>query len=222
MHTDPQYQPSLYTCYFKRSLDFLSASILFLLLSPLILITALLVRIRLGSPVLFRQVRPGLEREPFTIFKFRTMTDKRNAHGELLPDGERLTAFGTFLRKSSLDELPQLLNVIKGDMSLVGPRPLLMRYRDSFDAHEQLRFAVRPGISGLAQVKGRNHLSWDERIGMDLEYVRRCTLAFDLHILLLTAWRVFHREGVHADPGAVMLDLDEERRLRNNAGSLVS
>lgn len=217
MNNSPEYLPSFYCRVIKRALDFVLASSLLIIFSPVILVVAILVRLRLGKPILFRQLRPGTNRVPFEIFKFRTMSDKRDSRGQLLPDGDRLTAFGTFLRKSSLDELPQLLNVVSGKMSLIGPRPLLMRYSDSFDEHEQLRFAVRPGISGLAQVKGRNYLTWDERIALDLQYVQQCSFALDLKILMLTAWKVFHRQGVHVDPGAVMLDLDEERRLRNNA-----
>jgi len=179
----------------------------------------ILVRLRLGSPVLFRQQRPGLNRQPFTIYKFRTMTNERDAQGNLLPDAHRLTNFGRFFRKTSLDELPELFNVLKGDMSLVGPRPLLMRYYPYFKSEELMRFSARPGITGLAQISGRNNLSWDSRIALDLKYVREVSFWLDLRILLTTVWRVFTRHGVQVDPGSAMLNFDEDRRrsLRDNS-----
>lgn len=207
----------MYPRYFKRVLDLVVACSALLLLSPLILVVAILVRYKMGSPVLFEQKRPGLRGQPFRMLKFRSMTESRNNLGELLPDSERLTRFGTFLRRTSLDELPELLNVVRGEMSLVGPRPLLMRYYPFFTEEEQLRFSVRPGITGLAQVFGRNNLSWDGRIALDTDYVRRSSCALDLKLILLTFWRVVRRDGVQVDPGAVMLDFDEERKRRHNA-----
>lgn len=203
-----------YARYGKRALDVLCSALGLAILSPVMLLIAALARVRLGSPILFRQMRPGRGAKPFALLKFRTMTDERDASGQLLPDSRRLTEFGTFLRKTSLDELPELWNVLRGDMSLVGPRPLLMRYTPYFTLAERVRFSVRPGITGLAQVSGRNNLCWDERIGLDVEYVRRQSFALDAKILLMTAQRVISRKGLQVDPGAVMLDFDEERRRR--------
>lgn len=198
----------------KRLFDLLVATSAVIALSPLLLALAVLVRIRLGTPVLFRQKRPGRHGVPFEMLKFRTMTDARDGNGELLSDTERLTSFGRWLRNTSLDELPELLNVIRGDMSIVGPRPLLMRYYPWFTDEERARFNVRPGITGLAQISGRNDLPWDKRIAMDVEYVRRRSLLLDLTIIFKTVERIVSREGLQEDPGAVMLDFDEERRRR--------
>ena len=192
------------------------ASVLLVLLLPLIAVVAIVVRFALGSPVLFRQQRPGWFGVPFVMLKFRTMTDALDGNGTLLPDALRLTKFGRFLRRTSLDELPELFNVLKGDMSLVGPRPLLMRYYEHFRGDERLRFSVRPGITGLAQIRGRNDLGWDARIGLDIQYVRQCSFAFDVKLLVLTAWQVIRKEGVQVDPGAMMLDFDEERKGKKN------
>ncbi len=171
----------------KRLLDLAIAVPLAVLTAPLALLVAGLVRWRLGSPILFRQDRVGKDDRIFRLAKFRTMTDARDASGELLPDGQRLTALGLFLRKTSLDELPQLSNVIRGEMSLVGPRPLLVRYLPRYSAEQRCRHAVPTGVTGLAQVKGRNRLGWDERFALDLDYVRRQSLGLDLWIL----WRTF-------------------------------
>jgi lipopolysaccharide/colanic/teichoic acid biosynthesis glycosyltransferase len=170
------------------------------------------VRVLHGSPVLFRQQRPGLHGKPFTMYKFRTMTDARDAEGNLLPDAERLTRFGRFLRSTSLDELPELFNVVKGEMSLVGPRPLLMRYLPYYTEKERLRFTVRPGITGLAQILGRNNLGWNERLALDVSYVHSCLLWVDIKILWLTLHRVVTKQGVQVDTGATMHDLDIERQ----------
>jgi sugar transferase EpsL len=167
-----------------------------LVLSPVMLLTAAAVAVFLGRPVLFRQLRPGLHGRPFELLKFRTMTDGRDASGELLPDAERLTGFGGWLRRTSLDELPQLLNVVKGDMSLVGPRPLLMEYLPLYDAAQARRHDVRPGITGWTQVRGRNSLSWSERFALDLWYVEHRSMMLDLRILALTVLRVVRREGI--------------------------
>ena len=198
----------------KRLLDLVAASAGLVVLAPVIAATALVVRVRLGSPVVFRQVRPGLGERPFEMLKFRTMTDARTPDGMLRPDGERLTATGRLLRRTSLDELPSLVNVLRGDLSLVGPRPLLMRYLPHFTDRERLRFTVRPGITGWAQVHGRNDLAWDRRLAHDVWYVEHRSLALDLRILLQTVGAVFRSRGVVEDPGAAMLDLDAERTPR--------
>jgi len=181
-------------------------------LSPLILIIAAIVKVFLGSPVLFRQVRPGYKARPFTCLKFRTMSDARDSEGRLLPDADRLTPAGIWIRKFSLDELPQLWNVLRGDMSLVGPRPLLMRYLPYFTENEDARFQAMPGLTGLAQVSGRNNLTWDDRLAMDVNYVNQRSLRLDLKILAMTVLRVVRRDGLQVDPGSAMLDLDEQRK----------
>lgn len=195
----------------KRGIDFVCTLVGLLLLTPLLGATALLVRIAIGTPILFRQQRPGLNGKPFNILKFRTMTDATDANGELLPDEERLTPVGRFLRRTSLDEFPELVNVLRGDMSLVGPRPLLTEYLPYYTEREQLRHSVRPGITGLAQISGRNNLSWDERLELDVWYVEHCSLLLDLRILLTTLLSVLSAKNVVSDPRSVMLDLDEER-----------
>jgi len=174
-------------------------------LSPLLAFIALMVRAKLGSPVLFRQVRPGMGGRPFTIYKFRTMTDARGSDGKLLPDGERLTRFGRFLRSASLDELPELFNVLKGDMSLVGPRPLLMEYLDRYTPEQARRHEVKPGITGWAQVNGRNALSWEEKFKLDVWYVDNVSLWLDLKIIALTVWKILKREGI-SQPGQATVE----------------
>lgn len=173
-------------------------------LSPLLAFIALMVRAKLGSPVLFRQVRPGLGGRPFTIYKFRTMTDARGSDGKLLPDGERLTRFGRFLRSASLDELPELFNVLKGDMSLVGPRPLLMEYLDRYTPEQARRHEVKPGITGWAQVNGRNALSWEEKFKLDVWYVDNWSFRLDLKIIAMTFWKILKREGINQPGQATM------------------
>jgi lipopolysaccharide/colanic/teichoic acid biosynthesis glycosyltransferase len=184
----------------KRALDLLLVLAAAPLWVPLLAAVAAVVRLRLGSPVLFRQERPGLGERPFRLVKFRTMTGARDARGALLPDAERLTPFGRWLRATSLDELPELWNVLRGDMSLVGPRPLLPRYLPRYSARHRERHRVRPGLTGLAQVSGRNALTWPEKFDLDVEYVRRCSLALDAAILARTARGVLRREGIAA-PG---------------------
>jgi sugar transferase EpsL len=196
----------------KRALDLLLAVPVCILLLPVLALIALLVRTCLGTPVLFRQKRPGLHGEPFTLFKFRTMTDARDATGRLLPDGERLTPLGKVMRQLSLDELPEVFNVLRGDLSLVGPRPLLMKYLPYFYEKEKVRHAVRPGITGWAQIHGRNYLPWDERLALDVWYVENWSLRLDLYILTVTLWKVLRREGVAPDTDVVEPDLDHERR----------
>lgn len=196
----------------KRLFDLVAASFGLIVLLPVLALLAVLVRIFLGSPVIFRQQRPGLHAAPFTLYKFRTMADKRDASGKLLPDAQRLTGFGRFLRSASLDELPELYNVLRGEMSLVGPRPLLVRYTPYFTDEEMRRFSVPPGITGWAQINGRNHASWDKRLGDDIWYVDHRSLWLDIRILAMTVAKVVKRDGVVADTASVMLDLDEERK----------
>lgn len=188
----------------KRLFDILVSAGALLLLAPLLALIAWLVHRHLGAPVLFRQQRPGRNGIPFELVKFRSMRDAVDARGEPLPDGERLTPFGRFLRASSLDELPELWNVLRGDMSLVGPRPLLMEYLPLYDAEQFRRHAVRPGITGWAQVNGRNALSWEEKFRLDLWYVDHRSFALDLKILALTLARVLAREGISAAGEATM------------------
>ncbi|CAH0119383.1 putative sugar transferase EpsL [Paenibacillus sp. CECT 9249] len=196
----------------KRIFDAAVSAILLVLFSPVLAVVAVLVKRELGSPVLFRQERTGRNGVNFHILKFRSMTNGTDAYGNLLPDQQRLTRFGLFLRKSSLDEFPQLFSVLKGDMSLVGPRPLLPRYVPYYTERERLRHTVRPGMTGLAQVSGRNALSWEERLELDVQYVENYSFRLDLKILLLTVKKVIGRDGTVAVPSSVMLDLDEERR----------
>lgn len=198
----------------KRLLDIVGALLMLILLFPVLLAIAILIKIKLGSPVIFKQQRPGLHGKPFYLYKFRTMTDERDENGELLPDHVRLTPFGQLLRKLSLDELPQLYNILKGDMSFVGPRPLLMEYLPYYTPRERKRHNVRPGITGLAQVSGRNNLSWDERLELDVKYVENYSFWLDLKIIFLTIKKVLKSEDVVIDPRSTMKDLDEERSMR--------
>ncbi len=186
----------------KRLFDVVVAGVALLLLSPVLLATALLVRVKLGSPVLFAQVRPGLHGKPFRMVKFRSMTDERDASGVLLPDAQRLPPFGRFLRASSLDELPELWNVLQGDMSLVGPRPLLMEYLPLYTPEQARRHEVRPGITGWAQVNGRNAISWDEKFRLDVWYVDHRSLALDLRIIAMTVARLLRPHGISAPNSA--------------------
>lgn len=188
----------------KRLFDIVASFFGLLLLSPVIAVVAWKISRKLGSPVLFRQVRPGLQGKPFEMIKFRTMKDGRDAHGNLLPDSERMTSFGSFLRSSSLDELPELWNVLKGEMSLVGPRPLLMEYLPLYSAQQFRRHEVRPGVTGWAQVNGRNALSWEEKFKLDVWYVENRTQWLDLKIVFLTLKKVVVREGISADGEATM------------------
>jgi sugar transferase EpsL len=189
---------------FKRACDILGASSALLLLSPVIAVTALVVRYDVGAPVLFRQLRPGLGGRPFLMLKFRTMKDAIDAHGNPLPDELRLTRIGKFLRASSIDELPELWNVLKGEMSLVGPRPLLMEYLPLYTARQARRHEVRPGITGWAQINGRNGIDWSQKFEMDVWYVEHQTLPLDLKILALTVWKVLSRSGINASGSATM------------------
>lgn len=188
----------------KHFTDFTAAFLALLVLSPLLLILMILVRLKLGSPIFFTQVRPGLHGKPFKMIKFRTMTDARDADGNLLPDNIRLTAFGRFLRSTSLDELPELWNVLKGDMSLVGPRPLLMEYLTRYTLEQIRRHEARPGITGWAQINGRNAISWEAKFKLDVWYVDNQSFWLDLKILVLTIKKVFVREGISAEGEATM------------------
>lgn len=202
----------------KRCLDLTVAVLALLLLAPLLVALCGLVWISMGRPILFGQPRPGLRGRPFKILKLRTMTDARDPEGNLLPDGQRLTRVGSFLRRTSLDELPELLNVVRGEISLVGPRPLLLRYLPYFRPRERLRFQVLPGITGLAQVSGRNCLDWDRRLELDAVYAETLSLRLDLQILCRTLLAVVRRDGAAADPDQVESWLDEERSAERSAG----
>ena len=184
----------------KRMFDLLVTSVGLIVILPMLVIISLLVRIFLGIPILFHQQRPGYKGKPFTTYKFRTMTNRCGPDGKLLPDAERLTPFGRFLRSTSLDDLPQLLNVLRGEMSLVGPRPLLMQYLNRYTPEQMRRHDVLPGITGWAQIHGRNVLDWDEKFRLDLWYVDHRTFWLDIKILFLTPWKVFKREGI-SQPG---------------------
>jgi sugar transferase EpsL len=201
----------------KRTLDVIVSAGLLFLLAPLLAGVWLAVRVTLGRPVLFRQVRPGRYGRPFVFYKFRTMRDARHEDGTLLSDAERLTGLGTFLRRTSLDELPQLWNVLRGDMSLVGPRPLLLQYLDRYTPRQARRMEVPPGITGWAQIHGRNAISWEEKFELDVWYVENWSLALDLRILWLTAIRALRREGISAAGHATMPEFMGSARSRREA-----
>lgn len=190
--------------YIKRILDIISSLLAIIILSPLLAVTAVLVKTKLGSPVLFRQERPGKDEKIFTLMKFRTMTDERDENGELLPDEVRLTKFGKFLRSTSIDELPELFNILKGDMSVIGPRPLLVEYIPRYNERQHRRHEVRPGLSGWAQVNGRNTVSWEDKFDMDVHYVDNYSLAMDVKILFMTVLNVLKREGISSETSATM------------------
>lgn len=189
---------------FKRLFDMIGAGCALLLVAPLLVVIGVLVRVMIGAPVVFRQQRPGLHGQPFTLYKFRTMTDARDANGNLLPDAERLTRIGRFLRRTSLDELPEFFNVLKGDMSLVGPRPLLMQYLDRYTPEQARRHEVKPGITGWAQINGRNALPWEEKFALDVWYVDNHSLILDVKILLMTVVKVLKREDISQEGQATM------------------
>ncbi len=200
-----------YEKYIKRPLDCVLASAALLALTPVMAATALLVRLKLGSPVFFQQERPGRGEKIFRLYKFRSMTDEQDERGELLPDTERLTAFGKLLRATSLDELPELWNIVKGDMAIIGPRPLLPQYLPYYTEAERHRHDVRPGLSGLAQVNGRNFVSWDKKLAMDVQYVEKITFLGDAGIVLNTIFQVLKKEGVAPDSDTAETYLDRER-----------
>ncbi|EGI2115015.1 sugar transferase [Listeria monocytogenes] len=193
-----------YKRYVKRSLDFILSLAAIVFLWWLFLIVALFVRTKLGSPILFKQKRPGMNEKVFMMYKFRTMTDERGEDGNLLPDDIRLTRFGKFLRSTSLDELPELFNILKGDMSLIGPRPLLVQYLPLYNNHQKRRHEVRPGLSGLAQISGRNAISWEAKFNLDVKYVDSVSFIQDIKIILLTIRQVFVREGINSETAATM------------------
>lgn len=197
-------QKRFYQRFVKRPMDLILSLIAIIVLSPLLLIVAVLVRIKLGRPVLFKQNRPGLNEKIFMLYKFRTMTDEKDENGELLPDCVRLTAFGKFLRYTSLDELPELFNIFKGDMSIIGPRPLLVQYLPLYNEHQKRRHKVRPGLSGLAQVNGRNAISWEEKINLDVQYVDTVNFIGDWKIIFLTLRKVIISEGISQSGEATM------------------
>lgn len=204
----------MYRKYIKRLLDFILSLFAIIILSPVLLIVALLVRIKLGSPVIFKQKRPGLNEKIFTLYKFRTMTDAKDEQGNLLPDEIRLTKFGKLLRSTSLDELPELFNILKGDMAIVGPRPLLVRYLPLYNDHQKHRHDVRPGFTGWAQCNGRNAISWEEKFDLDVYYTKHISLFLDLKIILKTVKVVLFREGISSKTSVTM----EEFRGSNNEG----
>ena len=198
------HKKGIYEKFIKRPQDFLCALMAIIVLSPVMLITAILVRTILGCPVIFKQERPGLDGKVFTLYKFRTMTDEKDADGNLLPSTERLTRFGKKLRSTSLDELPELFNILKGDMAVVGPRPLLVRYLPLYNEHQARRHEVRPGFTGLAQVNGRNAISWEEKFDWDVKYVDHITFLGDWKIVLKTVTTVLKREGISSNTSTVM------------------
>ena len=204
----------MYKHFFKRIIDFILSLIALIVLSPILLIVALLVRTKLGSPVIFKQERPGLNEKIFTLYKFRTMTDAKDEQGNLLPDEIRLTKFGKLLRSTSLDELPELFNILKGDMAIVGPRPLLVRYLQLYNEHQKHRHDVRPGFTGWAQCNGRNAISWEEKFDLDVYYTKHVSLLLDIKIILKTVKVVLFREGISSETSVTM----EEFRGSNNEG----
>lgn len=191
-----KHKKGIYEKYIKRILDFTLSFIALICLSPILLIVAILVRVKLGSPIIFKQQRPGKDEKIFTLYKFRTMTDEKDEKGNLLPDSQRLTKFGKFLRSTSLDELPELINILKGDMSIVGPRPLLVEYLKLYNEEQKHRHDVRPGLTGLAQTSGRNAITWEEKFEKDIQYIKKITLLGDVKIILKTVGKVFKREGI--------------------------
>lgn len=201
-----EYKHSFYDKYVKRSIDAILSLVAIIILSPVLAIVALLVRIKLGGPVIFKQQRPGLNEKIFTMYKFRTMTDERDADGNLLPDEVRLTKFGKALRATSLDELPELFNILKGDMAIVGPRPLLVQYLPLYNAQQKKRHRVRPGITGYAQINGRNSISWEEKFDYDIYYVANIAITLDISILFKTFKTVIKRDGINSESDATMED----------------
>ena len=196
----------LYSKLIKRFMDFLIAALSIIIFSPLLIILAILVRVKLGGPVIFKQERPGLNGKVFKLYKFRTMTDAKDENGNLLDDEYRLTSFGKKLRSTSLDELPELYNILKGDMSIVGPRPLLVKYLPLYNDEQKRRHDVRPGLTGLAQVSGRNAITWTEKFNKDIEYVDNVSLGLDISIFFKTIYCVLKKEGINSGSAATMED----------------
>ncbi|MFR1400968.1 MAG: sugar transferase [Faecalimonas umbilicata] len=211
------HKKGVYEKYIKRPQDMLCALLALIVLSPILLITAFLVRVKLGSPVIFKQERPGLNGKIFTLYKFRTMTDERDSEGNLLPDEERLTKFGKLLRSTSLDELPELLNILFGDIAVIGPRPLLVEYLPRYNAEQRRRHEVRPGLSGLAQVNGRNAISWEDKFKYDVQYVEHVTFLGDWKIILQTVLNVIKRDGINSETAATMeVFMGTEEKVEKN------
>lgn len=204
----------MYSKYFKRCFDFTGALLLIVALSPLYIAVYFLVRLKMGSPAIFTQDRPGKDEKIFRLYKFRSMNSATDADGNLLPDAQRITKFGKFIRKTSLDELPQFFNILKGDMSFIGPRPLLARYLPYYTERERLRHTVRPGITGLAQVSGRNKLGWDARLECDAKYAENITLLGDAKIALATAAKVLKQSDIIATPKENYLDIERKNRIQ--------
>lgn len=200
------HKKGFYEKYVKRPQDFILSLIALILLSPVLLIVAILVRVKLGSPVIFKQDRPGFNGQIFTLYKFRSMTDKKDESGNLLPDDIRLTPFGQKLRSASIDELPELFNILRGDMSIVGPRPLLVQYLPLYNKHQRRRHEVRPGLTGYAQVNGRNAISWEEKFDLDVHYVDSISFIEDWKIIIKTVQTVFSHEGISSDSSVTMED----------------
>ncbi len=215
----------IYARYIKRILDIVLSLSAIIILSPILLILYILVRVKLGSPVLFKQERPGKDEKIFTLCKFRTMTDKRDEQGELLPDEARLTKFGKLLRSTRLAEVPELYNILKGDMSIIGPRPLLVRYVPWYTESERHRHDVRPGLTGLAQVNGRNALGWEDRFRYDLEYVNHCSFIMDIKIIMMTVGKVLKRSGTLSGAEQTVEDFDiyrkKQQENKNEADTLI-
>lgn len=211
------HEKGVYEKYIKRLQDMLCALLALIVLSPILLITAFLVRVKLGSPVIFKQERPGLNGKIFTLYKFRTMTDERDSEGNLLPDEERLTKFGKLLRSTSLDELPELLNILFGDIAVIGPRPLLVEYLPRYNAEQRRRHEVRPGLSGLAQVNGRNAISWEDKFKYDIQYVDHVTFLGDWKIIFQTILNVIKRDGINSETAATMeVFMGTEEKVEEN------
>lgn len=206
----------MYTCV-KRFLDIISSLLAIIVLAVPMVILAVLIRIKLGGPVLFKQERPGKDGRIFTLIKFRTMTNARDENGELLPDEVRLTKFGIFLRSTSLDELPELFNILKGDMSVIGPRPLLVQYLPRYNEHQSRRHLVRPGLTGWAQVNGRNAISWEQKFDYDVEYVENVNLFLDIKIIFMTIVNVIKKDGISSETSATMEEFmgTEEKEIVN-------
>ncbi len=214
MRIENKSKRSLYQRYIKRLMDIILSFLAIIFLSPVLLIIAILVKIKLGSPIIFKQNRPGLNEKIFTLYKFRTMTDERDEKGQLLPDHVRLTRFGKFLRSTSLDELPELFNILKGNMSIIGPRPLLIEYLPLYNEHQKRRHKVRPGLSGLAQVNGRNAISWEEKFNLDVEYVDNVSFIVDFKIIFLTVKKVLVREGINSNNSVTMEPFEGNHKKR--------
>lgn len=207
----------MYRRFVKRGLDFIISLMALIILSPVMLVVAILVRCKLGSPVIFHQDRPGYQEKIFRLYKFRSMTDEKDEQGNLFPDAVRLTKFGRMLRATSLDELPELWNILKGDMSLIGPRPLLVSYLPYYTEEESLRHTVRPGLTGWAQVNGRNLLDWDTRFAKDVEYVRNMSFRLDMKIFFMTIKKVFVHENIEVDTNRVEGNFAEIRKAKMEA-----